>query len=370
MPKVWCGQKSWDCKSQRQSDVFDPKTNGNLSTSNLKDVMRHTEKPLGSSRRSLGSSDSFKNPVTHEVVLDDRVCDIKIISRFCASNKGKDRGKDGPTFVYKLSPEISDHRGQHLVPNYKPSRSASIETHGGSIIFDGGCSSDISSKTRRSIETDYYCSSNLICQICGEKLKKLDAIEAHDLSNHAVFELPEGDSSSKIVEIICQKNWLQSENSCRRIEKVLKVHNMQKSITLFEEYREKVKSKASKLTNTHPRCLVDGNELLRFYGTTVEHGFFTKKEFDGGLGVFTTSTSKTAFQSIELYEETPSLRKALIVCRVVAGRVHRRLEGIQEMSSSEFDSLEGKMGCHSNIDELYVLNPRAILPCFVVIYKL
>jgi hypothetical protein len=185
MPKVWCGQKSWDCKSQRQSDVFDPKTNGNLSTSNLKDVMRHTEKPLGSSRRSLGSSDSFKNPVTHEVVLVDRVCDIKIISRFCASNKGKDRGKDGPTFVYKLSPEISDHRGQHLVPNYKPSRSASIETHGGSIIFDGGCSSDISSKTRRSIETDYYCSSNLICQICGEKLKKLDAIEAHDLSNHA-----------------------------------------------------------------------------------------------------------------------------------------------------------------------------------------
>lgn len=209
----------------------------------------------------------------------------------------------------------------------------------------------------------------------------------------AVIELGEGDSSRKIVEIICQKSCRlkSAEKECRRIERVLKVHNMQKTVAWFEEYRETVKIEASKLPKKHPRCLVDGNELLRFYGTTVvcslgingssslctlddcgvcqvlRHGFLTKKESNGG--VFTTSTSGRAFESIELYEKDSSARKALIVCRVVAGRIHSPLERIQEMASSGFDSLAWRMGSHSNFEELCVLNPRAILPCFVAIYK-
>jgi hypothetical protein len=207
----------------------------------------------------------------------------------------------------------------------------------------------------------------------------------------AVVELGEGDSSRKIIEIICQKRWLKSEKDCRRIERVLKVHNMQKTVARFEEYRETVKIQASKLPKKHPRCLVDGNELLRFYGTTVvcslgingssslctlddcgvcqvlRHGFLTKLESNGG--VFTSSRSGRALESIELYEKDSPVRKALIVCRVVAGRIHSPLERIQEMASSGFDSLAWRMGSHYNIEELCVLNPRAILPCFVAIYK-
>ena len=207
-------------------------------------------------------------------------------------------------------------------------------------------------------------------------------------------ELVEGDSSRKIVEIICRTSWLKSENQCGRIERVLKVHNMQKTLARFEEYRETVKIKASKLQKKHPRCLADGNELLRFYGTSVScslglngsstlclsekccvcriirNGFSAKKELKGGIGVFTTSTSGRAFESIEIIGEEPSLRKALIVCRVIAGRVHRPLENIQEMAAQTgFDSLAGKVGLYSNIEELYLLNPRALLPCFVVICK-
>jgi hypothetical protein len=210
----------------------------------------------------------------------------------------------------------------------------------------------------------------------------------------AVTELVEGDSSRKIVEIICRTSWLKSENNCGRIERVLKVHNMQKTLARFEEYREMVKIKASKLQKKHPRCLADGNELLRFYGTTVacslglngssslclsekccvcriiRSGFSAKKELKGGIGVFTTSTSGRAFESIEILDNEPSLRKALIVCRVIAGRVHRPLENIQEMAAQTgFDSLAGKVGLYSNIEELYLLNPRALLPCFVVICK-
>lgn len=216
-----------------------------------------------------------------------------------------------------------------------------------------------------------------------------------------VTELVEGDSSRKIVEIICRTSWLKSENHCGRIERVLKVHNMQKTLARFEEYREMVKIKASKLQKKHPRCLADGNELLRFYGTTVScslgfngssslclsekccvcriirNGFSAKKELKGGIGVFTTSTSGRAFESIEIGNElsneassSSSVRKALIVCRVIAGRVHRPLENIQEMAGQTgFDSLAGKVGLYSNIEELYLLNPKALLPCFVVICK-
>ena len=169
---------------------------------------------------------------------------------------------------------------------------------------------------------------------------------------------------------------------------------MQKTLARFEEYRETVKIKASKLQKKHPRCLADGNELLRFYGTSVScslglngsstlclsekccvcriirNGFSAKKELKGGIGVFTTSTSGRAFESIEIIGEEPSLRKALIVCRVIAGRVHRPLENIQEMAAQTgFDSLAGKVGLYSNIEELYLLNARALLPCFVVICK-
>lgn len=208
-------------------------------------------------------------------------------------------------------------------------------------------------------------------------------------------ELVEGDSSRKIVEIICRTGWLKSENQGgNRIERVLKVHNMQKTLARFEEYRETVKIKASKLPKKHPRCLADGNELLRFHGTTVacplgldgssslctsdrccvcrivRHGFSVKKELKGGIGVFTTSTSGRAFESIDMAEDDPAVRKALIVCRVIAGRVHRPLENIQEMAGQTgFDSLAGKVGLYSHIEELYLLNPRALLPCFVVICK-
>lgn len=171
---------------------------------------------------------------------------------------------------------------------------------------------------------------------------------------------------------------------------------MQKTLARFEEYREMVKNRASKLPKKHPRCLADGNELLRFYGTTIacslgmngssslcvlekcdvcriiRHGFSAKKEMKGGVGVFTSSTSGRAFESVEIYEDADErcIRKALLVCRVIAGRVHKPLDNIQEVTSqSGFDSLAGKVGLHANIEELYLLNTRALLPCFVVICK-
>jgi hypothetical protein len=207
----------------------------------------------------------------------------------------------------------------------------------------------------------------------------------------------EGDSSRKIVEIICRTSLLKSESSSVRIDRVFKVHNTQRTLSRFEEYREAVKLKASKLPKKHPRCLADGNELLRFHGATVScalgssslcdsdkcavcriirQGFSSKKEASrAGVGVFTTSTSGRAFECVEASPAandpaTSGARKALLVCRVIAGRVHKPLENIKEFAGQTgFDSLAGKVGPYSNIEELYLLNPRALLPCFVVVCK-
>lgn len=69
-------------------------------------------------------------------------------------------------------------------------------------------------------------------------------------------------------------------------------------------------------------------------------------------------------------------RRAMLVCRVIAGKVKRLTEGTtlgaeEETSSlaASYDSVAGDAGIYSNLEELTVFNPRAILPCFVVIYK-
>ncbi|KAG8386201.1 hypothetical protein BUALT_Bualt03G0124400 [Buddleja alternifolia] len=417
---VWFSlKKSLHCKSE-PSDVHNPTTRKQLtailtkktgrsgcsrSIANLKDVIhgskRHIEKPPSCSPRSIGSSE-FLNPIAHEVILSNSKCELKITG-FGGFHDGFDGGAaaGNSTYVGTLRPGTPGPGGHSTMQYYNPSfknsatpprRTASIlaERNGPGMGSFGGNNNGLPAK-RASFEKDV---NGVTCHKCGEQFVQWEALESHHLSKHAVTELVEGDSSRKIVEIICRSSWLKSENHCVRIDRVLKVHNMQKTLARFEDYRETVKIKASKLPKKHPRCLADGNELLRFYGTTlacslgangssslcvsdkccvcriIRSGFSTKRELKGGVGVFTTSTSGRAFESIEMYDDDNSTRKALIVCRVIAGRVHRPLENIQEMAGQTgFDSLAGKVGLYSNIEELYLLNPKALLPCFVVICK-
>ncbi|CAL1411542.1 unnamed protein product [Linum trigynum] len=98
MATVWFSlKKSLHCKSE-PADVHDPKSRKQLSTiltrkagggrsgcsrsiANLKDVIhgskRHMEKPPSCSPRSIGSSE-FLNPITHEVILSNSRCELKI----------------------------------------------------------------------------------------------------------------------------------------------------------------------------------------------------------------------------------------------------------------------------------------------------
>ncbi|CAM8883416.1 unnamed protein product [Rhodiola kirilowii] len=228
------------------------------------------------------------------------------------------------------------------------------------------------------------------CPDCGEVFMKAENLETHQAVRHAVSELGPEDTSRNIVEIIFQSSWQKKQTPVCKIDRILKVQNTPKTISNFESYRESIKSKANKTLKKHQRCIADGNELLRFHSTTLQcslglngstnlcdsiskctvcsvirNGFRLSEK-----GILTTATSGRADDKIEdellgggrrmEVRENPK-KRAMLVCRVIAGRVKRE-------NSEEFDSVSDGLETYLSLDELYVFDQKAILPCFVVIY--
>lgn len=144
------------------------------------------------------------------------------------------------------------------------------------------------------------------------------------------------------------------------------------------------------------RCMADGNELLRFHCTTflcdlgqncnsslctnqycsicgiIKSGFSTKLD-----GIAMMSSSWRAHVAIP--EETEEefrfmhVKRAMLVCRVIAGRVGRDGDPADKDDPVGYDSLVGGSGggVRTRLDdeeELLILNPRAVLPCFAIVY--
>ncbi|KAL6603177.1 hypothetical protein ACP70R_043538 [Stipagrostis hirtigluma subsp. patula] len=371
------------------------------SIANLRDVIhgqhggggsrRHPERqpsavPSGcGSPRSIGSNDVL-NAVTHDVLL--------------AAGGPGGSGRElrvgtpgrGGGVPFPHSPLLMRCSTTPVAQRKSPRAMSPLRREG--IDGDGGPGSPVPARAS--------CEVGVRCHRCGGRFANNDALESHHLANHAVTELADGDSSRRVVEIICKAGWPKPENAMVPVERILKVHNVERSVARFEEFREAVKGRAAKLPKKHPRCLADGNELLRFHGTTVScslgaggspslctsgrcnvcriigHGFSAARQVRDGVGVFTTSTSKRALECIQETGAdagagageagTGSVKHALIVCRVIAGRIHRPLDNLQDVAAQPgFDSVAGQVGAGSSIEELYLLNPRALLPCFVVI---
>ncbi|CAA3012675.1 nucleic acid binding [Olea europaea subsp. europaea] len=232
------------------------------------------------------------------------------------------------------------------------------------------------------------------CSECGEVFPKIESMEHHQMVKHAVSELAQDDSSRNIVEIIFKSSWLKKDNPICKIERILKVHNTRRTIQRFEDYRDAVKIRANNNAKKNARCAADGNELLRFYCVTlncslgargssslcgflpgcgvctiIRHGFQSSK----ASGIRTTASSGRAHDCLDCKDG----RRAMLVCRVIAGRVKHATDvvmieeedGVDLSNGSSYDSVASCGNIYSNLEELYVFNPRAILPCFVVIYK-
>lgn len=232
------------------------------------------------------------------------------------------------------------------------------------------------------------------CPDCGEVFPKIESLELHQAVRHAVSELGPEDSGRNIVEIIFKSSWLKKDSPICKIERILKVHTTQRTIQRFEACRDAVKFRANAHTKKNPRCAADGNELLRFHCATltcclgargasslcgsvpgcgvctaIRHGFQGKSA--ECKGVRTTASSGRAHDSLK----STDCRRAMLVCRVIAGRVKclaaddAQVAEEDGLSAGSYDSVAEYAGVYSNWEELIVFNPRAILPCFVVIYK-
>lgn len=191
---------------------------------------------------------------------------------------------------------------------------------------------------------------------------------------------------------------MDRENS-PKIHRILKIHNSQKILARFEEYRETVKSRAARSSTRHrdERCIADGNELLRFHCTTlvcnlgqngnssicnqhycsacgiIRAGFSPKLD-----GIASLSSSWRAHVAIPDDVEAEfafiNVKRAMLVCRVIAGRVGcDPLLSPIEKADPGFDSLVGRSRVGPgklDDEELIVFNPRAVLPCFLIVYSM
>ncbi|KAL5710401.1 hypothetical protein ACHQM5_020965 [Ranunculus cassubicifolius] len=237
------------------------------------------------------------------------------------------------------------------------------------------------------------------CPTCGEIFHTTQFLENHQSVKHAVSELYDGDSGKNIVSIIFKTSWNGRETKIPTIYRILKIHNSPKILAKFEEYREQVKSKAMSSTRRRDeRCIADGNELLRFHCATfmcslgqngnsslcsqpycsvcgiIRLGFSAKMD-----GISTMSSSWKAHATVpdDLEEEFAfmDVKRAMLICRVVAGRIGSDQDETDK-DNSGYDSVVGSREnggggtySRSDEDELLVFNSRAVLPCFAIVYS-
>lgn len=176
------------------------------------------------------------------------------------------------------------------------------------------------------------------CKVCGEVLGRPQLLELHQAMKHSLSELTHLDSSLNIIRMILEE-----------------------------------------------RCIADGNERLRFHCSTMlcslgggvcgspyccvcstlRHGFAGKQADVDGIATYASAWTAHASLPADVEREFAFLqvRRAMLVCRVVAGRVAR---GPAD-DKVAYDSVVPVRG--GDDVELLVYNPRAVLPCFVILYS-
>lgn len=214
-------------------------------------------------------------------------------------------------------------------------------------------------------------------------------------NSHMVSTLVEEEPSFGVVEAIFRSGWDSKILGRLKLDKVLKINHNADVLNKFEEYREIVKSKS---TNNVPgdsmrieRLAVDGNEFLRFYGAIVSCSLGNSKlssichreccgicqmigssltsRGEEPVPVALSKNSQQAHKKVETEcvgnDQICCAKKAIVICRAIAGRVAKyREDGMVDGREGGFDSVVSA----SNSEELTVLNARAVLPCFLIVY--
>lgn len=190
---------------------------------------------------------------------------------------------------------------------------------------------------------------------------------AHSHQFPTLTELPTGHSSRRVVEIIFSSSWSPRGAAFPgEIEMLFRIHNPPRTVARFEEYRAAVRARCAASHSDDARCAADGNEMMRFH-CAPNSAAAGNAIYDGGVaccevwspggkadGVRTFAGSGRAHES----GGGGAGRRAMLVCRVIAGRVRSGSD-----PESAGDSVSRGKG------ELVVFDTRAVLPCFLIIYR-
>ncbi|KAG6497688.1 hypothetical protein ZIOFF_045592 [Zingiber officinale] len=234
------------------------------------------------------------------------------------------------------------------------------------------------------------------CPDCGEDFRIPQLLDIHRSTKHSFSDLSCSDPGYNVVRIIFFAGW--KGRGPVAVHRLLKIHHSGRTLARFEEYRAAVRSRAETIVvgggGGEERCVADGNERLGFYSTTclcglgggacgvgqceacpvVRRGSFAGKS-GRELGVMATHATGWGAHVAPAAREMRQAgeRKVIVMCRVVAGRVaHGAAAAEKKAAVAEgFDSVIP--GCRSfaggEEDELLlVFSPKALLPCFVIIY--
>ncbi|CAL4913689.1 unnamed protein product [Urochloa decumbens] len=250
------------------------------------------------------------------------------------------------------------------------------------------------------------------CKVCGEVLGRPQLLELHQAMRHSLSELTHLDSSMGIIRMIFLAGWNPAASGSAApavVRRILRIHHNPRALARFEEYRDAVRARAARrrcgdggaagADAVEERCVADGNERLRFHCSTtlcslggggggacgspyccvcstLRHGFAGKQADVDGIATYASAWAAHASLPDDVEREFAFLqvRRAMLVCRVVAGRVGR---GAAD-DKVAYDSMvpvrggvggAGATGCGGDDVELLVFNPRAVLPCFVILYS-
>ncbi|KAK9077597.1 hypothetical protein SSX86_005934 [Deinandra increscens subsp. villosa] len=186
--------------------------------------------------------------------------------------------------------------------------------------------------------------------------------------------LASGNPSRNVIEKILRSKTTNTAKYSVNIKQVLKLNNSKETLENFEKFRDDVKNRAYDHHNKHPRNIVDGNEKLMFYGTKlaqcqkfgtsklyadsicsiIKPGFYEQKM---KTGIWLT----TDIQDVIVANANAEMRRgemAIAICRVISGKI---------MNDSDEDEYDSVRGVKPNY--LFVKDPSAVLPCFVIILK-
>ncbi|OVA18155.1 hypothetical protein BVC80_1835g572 [Macleaya cordata] len=208
--------------------------------------------------------------------------------------------------------------------------------------------------------------------------------------SESISELANREPATGIVQAIFKSSW--TNKKVPTIEKVLRVHHTAEVLNRFEEYRELVKSRAAEIciSKRKERWVADGNEVLRYHGAVLKCplGYDRYTSICGhqscevcsiigsGFSVRANwiSLCESSWRAHEKMTERDCGKlamRAMLICRVIAGRVaYDHGKGLVEGEEGGFDSMAGPSSVQPyDEQELVVLDPRAVLPCFVIIYN-